>query len=222
MVEDARSALRPRGIGASRAHVSSVCAAVRHLSVLRSGTRLLLTGVSRRGPTRLCARGAPPSPTHSGRPSRSSRPATGLSRAAARDGSRFHTGASIRQTGSCGPGLGPFGISAALHRLWAVACGALVDPAADSRPLAPLSGRRWSWNFTNWIGATTGYVCASRPASAACWPHLPTSASSCRSSSCPATRGTSWWTATNACAACTGCTAIRSPRSSGTWRPARP
>src|SRR3989442_5757970 len=69
---------------------------------------------------------------------RSSRPSAGLSRASSRDGSGFPPLETIRQTRPCGAGRAAAGFSAALHRLWAVACGAARETSAGSARLAPV------------------------------------------------------------------------------------
>jgi len=84
IIEDARSALRPRGVGAPCAHVPGVCPVIWHLLRLRSRARLLFEDVPRRGSSRLSPRGAPAPSAESWRTARSSRPSTGLSRAPSR------------------------------------------------------------------------------------------------------------------------------------------
>src|SRR5256712_13135649 len=139
IVEGAGSALRPRGVGPSCAHVPGMCPAGWDLSFLGSPPRLLLARVPGRGSVHLLAGGPSAPSTESGRTARSSRPPAGLSRAAARDGSGFPTPPSIRQTLRRGAGLGPSCVLAALHRLWAVACGAARDATMGPRSLAPLT-----------------------------------------------------------------------------------
>jgi hypothetical protein len=46
----------------------------------------------------------------------------------------------IRETRRCGAGLGPSDVITALHRLWAVACGAAGDTSTRPGRLAPLTG----------------------------------------------------------------------------------
>jgi hypothetical protein len=59
IVEGARFALRPRGVGASGADLSGLCPVVRDLLLVRSGARLLLAPPAGRSVVaRACARHA--------------------------------------------------------------------------------------------------------------------------------------------------------------------
>jgi len=84
IVEDARSALRPRGVRAPCPRVSGVRPAVCDLPVVRSRTRLLFADVPRGWSSRIGLRGTPTPSTQSGRPARSSRPSARVSGTPAR------------------------------------------------------------------------------------------------------------------------------------------
>ena len=63
IVEGARFALRPRGVGASGADLSGLCPVVRDLLLVRSGARLLLARLPGDQSWRVRARGTPAPPT---------------------------------------------------------------------------------------------------------------------------------------------------------------
>jgi hypothetical protein len=214
IVEGVRSALRPRGIGPAGAHMPSVCAALWHLSLLRSGTRLLFACVSDGGAPCVRASGPPASPTEPRRATRSSRPPAGVPRAPPCDGSGFPPPTSIRQTRRRDARPGPSVVMAALHRLWAVACGTGRDVSAGPGPLAELThpnGARISSIGSALRGAPGA---PARPGAAAVGlarRHRPADADRGRDRRI----GLCGRGATNASAVCAGSTATRSPRCSG-------